>query len=101
MSNKQFTAKIAEAVQKARAYLLSKYQISGPDLDDVLQEASLKAMKNLKSFRGKCSFYTWFISICKNEIRYFFRNASKQERRFLSDSVQKVEGGWHEAEILR
>jgi RNA polymerase sigma-70 factor (ECF subfamily) len=79
MSPKEFEEKIGKAREKAKAYLLSKYTISPLDLDDVLQEASLKAMKSLPSFRGKCAFETWFIAICRNEIMAFFRRQKKHK----------------------
>lgn len=100
MSNKQFEEQIGGAIIKAKAYLLSKYQISGPDLDDVLQEASLKAMKNIKSFRGKSTFYTWFISICKNEVKYFFRKKNKRELRFEPKQAKHNASLWQDPDVF-
>jgi len=39
---------------------------SRADAEDVTQEAFLKAYRNLKSFRGKSSFYTWIYRIAYN-----------------------------------
>lgn len=79
MSNKEFSRKIGPAIEKAKAYLLSKYEINQSDLDDVLQEASLKALKAIKSFQRKSSFDSWFIAICKNEAYALFRRNKKQQ----------------------
>lgn len=79
MTQKQFSAKVVPATQKARAYIFSKYRLSESDVEDVIQEASLKAIKNYKKFLGKCSFDTWFISICKNEIKHLFKMKSRQD----------------------
>ncbi|MFN8391121.1 MAG: sigma-70 family RNA polymerase sigma factor [Bdellovibrionota bacterium] len=39
---------------------------SREDAEDVVQEAFLKAYRNLSSFRGQSSFYTWFYRIVFN-----------------------------------
>ena len=102
MSNKQFDAKIDTAVQKAKAFLLSKYKLSEPDLQDVLQESVLKALKNLKSFRGKCSFDTWLIAICKSEVNGLFRKRKRSESYLSKDNEEygHKEEIWDEPEIF-
>ena len=79
MTQKQFSERMVVATQKARAYIFSKYKLSESDVEDVLQEASLKAVKSYKKFLGKCSFYTWFISICKNEIKHFYKMSNRRD----------------------
>ncbi len=39
---------------------------SREDAEDIVQEAFLKAFRNLNSFRGQSSFYTWFYRIVFN-----------------------------------
>lgn len=39
---------------------------NGEDAQDLTQEAFLRAFRNLKNFRGKSSFYTWFYRILVN-----------------------------------
>src|SRR5215471_20532498 len=39
------------------------------DAEDVAQEAMLKALKNLRQFRGESRFSTWLIQITVNEAR--------------------------------
>lgn len=39
---------------------------SKEDAEDIVQEAFLKAFRNLSSFRGQSSFYTWFYRIVFN-----------------------------------
>ena len=100
MTQKQFSAKMVVAVQKARAYIFSKYKLSESDVEDVLQDASLKAVKNYKKFLGKCSFYTWFISICKNEIKHFYKSQSRQDI-FIPQNDQERELASVEPELGR
>ncbi len=44
------------------------------DAEDVAQEALLKALKNLASFRGEAKFGTWLVSIALNEARAQLRH---------------------------
>jgi RNA polymerase sigma-70 factor (ECF subfamily) len=88
MSYEEFETKIEGAVKKAKSYILSNFQINEGDLQDVLQETSLKAFKNLPAFRGGCSFETWFISICKNEMNALFR--ANKKRQFPNDVVLEI-----------
>jgi len=44
------------------------------DAEDVAQEAVLKALKNLASFRGEAKFGTWLVSIALNEARAQLRH---------------------------
>jgi RNA polymerase sigma-70 factor (ECF subfamily) len=44
------------------------------DAEDVAQETVLKALKNLRSFRGESKFGTWLVSIALNEARARLRH---------------------------
>lgn len=89
MTQKQFSAKIVVATQKARAYIFSKYRLPESDVEDVIQDASLKAIKNYKKFLGKCSFDTWFISICKNEIKHLYKVNTRKDLFVQKDGEER------------
>ena len=55
------------------------------DAEDVAQEAVLKALANLKTFRQEAKFSTWLIQITINEARMRLR----KERRALYDSIDE------------
>lgn len=42
--------------------------------DDIVQDAFVRAFKNLDSFRSESSFYTWLYRIALNSRRYYLRN---------------------------
>lgn len=44
------------------------YRMTGnyDDAAEILQEASLRAFRSLRTFQGKSTFYTWFFSIAHN-----------------------------------
>lgn len=51
-----------------RAYSLAYHMCAGDreEAQDLTQEAFLKVFRNIKKFRGKSSFYTWFYRIVVN-----------------------------------
>jgi RNA polymerase sigma-70 factor (ECF subfamily) len=102
MTQEIFEQKIQQAIDKAKLYLLGKFKMSASDADDVLQNAAIKAFKNLSSFQEKCSFDTWFISIAKNEAKALFskRDSSKE----LPDSdfaLKNYSFSWVEPEVIK
>ena len=46
--------------------------------EDVVQEAFIKAYKNLKGFRGDSSIYTWLYRIAVNTAHNHLRRASRR-----------------------
>lgn len=99
--SKDFDDQIELALQKGKAYILSKFQLSSQDLEDVLQDSALKAMKNFPYFRGGSSFDTWFISICRNEVFSLFRKNKKNDQ-FLSQgcSLNNNEQSSYDPEVF-
>jgi RNA polymerase sigma-70 factor (ECF subfamily) len=55
------------------------------DAEEIAQEAVLKALAHLKSFRGESKFSTWLIQIAVNEARMRLR----KDRRNLYDSIDE------------
>jgi len=51
---------------------------SESEADDAAQEVFLKAYKNLRSFRGHSSFYTWLHSIAAHHCLDQLRKSSRQ-----------------------
>jgi len=100
MTQSDFSDKLVAATKRAKSFILSKYNLADADMQDIIQEASLKAIRNRDSFLGKCSFNTWFIAICKNEIKYFFRKNKRQDIFIPQDDKQR-ELGWDEPEVKR
>jgi RNA polymerase sigma-70 factor (ECF subfamily) len=100
MTEKDFVLKIPETLNKTKNFLAFKFKLHIHDINDILQNASLKAYKNLPFFREKCSFDTWFISIAKNEAKTFLLKRSKTKtvddsEEFLKDYSFK----WIEPEV--
>lgn len=91
---------ITEARKKAEAFLMSKFQLSYFDAQDILQEALVKAYKNLSSFKNRSSFSTWYISIVKNEALSFFLKKKKTLEIEDGDNLlNNYSFAWTEPEI--
>ena len=61
------------------------------DAEEVVQEAFIKAFKNLKSFRGKSEFKTWFYRIVINEA---FKRVQKTKNEIIlpnGDNLPEIE----------
>jgi RNA polymerase sigma-70 factor (ECF subfamily) len=64
------------------------------DAEEVAQEAILKALRNLKQFRGEAKFSTWLVRIAINEARMRIRG----ERKHLYQSLDAGTGDEEEGE---
>ncbi len=47
--------------------------------EDVVQEAMIKALRNLHSYRGEAALFTWLCQICRNEISNYFQKFGRRE----------------------
>lgn len=65
---------------KAFAIVYHLCQGERQDAEDLTQEAFLRAFGNLKTFRGKSSFYTWFYRILVNVCLDSRRRRSRWQR---------------------
>jgi RNA polymerase sigma-70 factor (ECF subfamily) len=65
-----------------KAYAIAYHMCFGDreQAQDFTQEAFLKVFKNLKKFRGKSSFYTWFYRIVVNACKDGMRRRRQRER---------------------
>jgi RNA polymerase sigma-70 factor (ECF subfamily) len=102
MTNSDFEEKIPLAIEKGKKILYSKFAINSHDIEDILQNAALKAFKNFPSFKGKSSFDTWFISITLNEAKNLFNSYKKSKIVDNSENIiQNYSFTWIEPEIYK
>lgn len=57
------------------------------DAEEVVQEAFIKAFRNLRSFQGKSEFKTWFYRIVINEA---FKRVEKEKNEILLTTSQNL-----------
>ncbi len=70
--------------------LLSRMLRDQSDIDDVMQEAFIKAYRALPQFRGDSAFYTWLYRIAINTARNWM---ASQGRRPSSPGLNQTEDG--------
>ena len=70
--------------------LLSRMIRDQSDIDDVMQEAFIKAYRALPQFRGDSAFYTWLYRIAINTARNWM---SSQGRRPSAPGLNQAEDG--------
>lgn len=70
--------------------LLSRMLRDQSDIDDVMQEAFIKAYRALPQFRGDSAFYTWLYRIAINTARNWM---ASQSRRPSSPGLNQTEDG--------
>ncbi|ROV55473.1 RNA polymerase sigma factor RpoE [Neisseria chenwenguii] len=105
MNDRQIDRMLVERAQKgeqkAFEMLMSKYQrrlirlisrfISDEhEVNDVTQEAMIRAYRALPNFRGESAFYTWLYRISINTAKNYLANSGK--RPFVSAEAANEEG---------
>jgi RNA polymerase sigma-70 factor (ECF subfamily) len=70
-------------------YNFLMYYTHSNEVDDMVQETFIKAIKGLKSFKMESSPRTWLYSIARNVgLDYLRKNKRVNERQFLSDEIE-------------
>ena len=69
----------------ARLYRFVALRVDEPQAcEDVVQEAMIKAIRNLHTYRGEAALFTWLCQICRNEISNYFQRFGKNESMQVS-----------------
>jgi len=61
------------------------------DAEDVLQEAFLKAYRNLDQFQGQSKFYTWLVRIAVNESLMKLRRRRSEKTVSIDEDIETEE----------
>lgn len=82
--------------QRKLSRLLSRFIRDSGEVEDVAQEAFIKAYRALPSFRGESAFYTWLyrigINTAKNHLMAMGRKAPTTTQ-FDSEEAEDLDGG--------
>lgn len=80
-----------------RIYSLASRFVRDPDeVQDVVQEAFIRAYRALGSFRGESAFYTWLYRIAINTAKNYLVSRSRRPPGADIDieDAEHVDGGW-------
>ncbi len=77
--------------------LVARFIRNGDEVQDVAQEAFIKAYRALKNFRGDSAFYTWLYRIAINTAKNYLVSASRRATESAvdaQDAEQYESGDW-------
>jgi len=72
---------IASRREAVKFYLWKNWNLCGDDLDEVLQETMVAALRSFSNFKGLAEPGTYLIGIAKNVVQSYFRRRDRHERR--------------------
>jgi len=82
------------------AKLVSRYVADRAEVDDVTQEAFIKAYRAIKGFRGDSAFYTWLYRIAINTAKNYLV-AQNRRPRGVDMETEEAEASGMGAIVLR
>jgi len=100
--DKQAFEALVSKYQRKLARLLARFIRDPAEVEDVAQEAFIKAYRALPSFRGDSAFYTWLYRICINTAKNYLVAMGRRAptaTEFDSEEAEGFEDGEHLRDI--
>jgi RNA polymerase sigma-70 factor (ECF subfamily) len=98
--DKQAFSLLVEKYQRKLARLLSRFIRDPAEVEDVTQEAFIKAYRALPAFRGDSAFYTWLYRIGINTAKNYLMALGRRAPTSTEVEAEDAEG-FEEGEQLR
>ena len=98
--DKQAFEMLVEKYQRKLARLLSRFIRDPAEIEDVAQEAFIKAYRALPAFRGDSAFYTWLYRIGINTAKNYLMAMGRRAPTSTEVEADEAEG-FEEGEQLR
>jgi RNA polymerase sigma-70 factor (ECF subfamily) len=98
--DKQAFSLLVEKYQRKLARLLSRFVRDQAEVEDVTQEAFIKAYRALPAFRGDSAFYTWLYRIGINTAKNHLMALGRRAPTSTEVDAEEAEG-FEEGEQLR
>jgi RNA polymerase sigma-70 factor (ECF subfamily) len=98
--DKQAFSLLVEKYQRKLARLLSRFIRDPAEVEDVTQEAFIKAYRALPAFRGDSAFYTWLYRIGINTAKNYLMALGRRAPTSTEVEAEEAEG-YDEGEQLR
>src|SRR5258707_12620040 len=83
---------LVEKYQRKLGRLLSRFIRDQAEVEDVTQEAFIKAYRALPAFRGDSAFYTWLYRIGINTAKNYLMAMGRRGRAPTEGEAEKAEG---------
>lgn len=103
--DEQAAAELVRRHARALARFLAAGGAGEAELDDLVQEALLRAFRAIESFRGTCQFRTWLFAIGGNVLKDAGRRAARRGGRGgarvvpLTEEIRATDGDPHERAV--
>ena len=108
MTEKQLISQLQKGPEKEKAFriLIQRYQerlywhirkivLTHEDANDIIQDCFIKIYKNIHSFRGDSSLYSWMYRMGTNESLNFLKRQAKERKvsyeEFLHDRAESLQ----------
>jgi RNA polymerase sigma-70 factor (ECF subfamily) len=98
--DKQAFGLLVAKYQRKLGRLLSRFIRNPTEVEDVVQEAFIKAYRALPSFRGESAFYTWLYRIGINAAKNYLVSEGRRPPTTTEFDSEEAEG-FEDAEQLR
>ena len=98
--DKQAFGLLVDKYQRKLARLLSRFIRDSAEVEDVTQEAFIKAYRALPAFRGDSAFYTWLYRIGINTAKNYLMAMGRRAPTSTEVEAEEAEG-FEEGEQLR
>lgn len=73
-----FDAFFSAYARRLGAFAARRSNLDVAAVEDIVQNSMIKAVRNLKTFRGEAALFTWLCEICRREIADARRKASRR-----------------------
>src|SRR6059036_3550217 len=90
--DEQAAAELVRRHARALARFLAGAGAPEADLDDLVQEALIRAFRGVDRFRGQCRFRTWLLTIGGNVLKDHGRRAARHRVVPLDDRLRAGDG---------
>lgn len=94
--DEQAAAELVRRHARALARFLAGAGAPEADLDDLVQEALIRAFRAVDRFRGQCQFRTWLLTIGGNVLKDHGRRAGRHRVVPLDEGLRTRDGDPHE-----
>lgn len=90
--DKQAYALLVDKYQRRVERLVARMVRDADEVDDITQEAFIKAYRALPQFRGDSAFYTWLYRIAVNTAKNYLSARNNRPRPMADSAMQNEEG---------
>jgi RNA polymerase sigma-70 factor (ECF subfamily) len=77
-------------VPRLVAFTTRRSRLDPASVEDIVQNTLIKAMRNLSSYRGEASLFTWLTQICRHELADATRKAARRPAHVSLEEPDQV-----------